>query len=279
VVEHNHRVWHISLVPNPAPAYPVASTHLSLIGYHPGFPHRPAMRHLPFARSTPPPAHGTLKDRLREEPPRAALPPLLRRAPLRAVAAALIALGGLAAVPCASASPESEAREKTLRERLKALEDEQEKLLRVLPPAMRAQMEASMQVRTGLQGLRVLGLTGEAPEGTDEELRAWWDRYSARLLCAHAKYFPAELRTRHAAAIVTTRVSSAGKLERTELDFATGSPKADANLRRVVRIAAPFEPLPPSLRDRFDVVEVTTTLNLRGTQGQGGAGTVCGLKG
>jgi hypothetical protein len=227
------------------------------------------MRHLTNARSTPPSAHGFPRGSARGT--------ALGTARRGALYAALLCAALLAAAAFTSqalASPESDAREKTLRERLKSLEDEQEKLLRVLPPAMRAQMEASMQVRTGPQGLRVLGLTGEAPEGTDEELRKWWDRYSARLLCAHAKYFPADLRTRHAAAIITTRVSSAGKLERTDLDFATGSIKADANLRRIVRIAAPFEALPPALREKFDLVEVTTTLNLR-QQGQSAA---CELK-
>lgn len=231
------------------------------------------MRLLTSARSKPPSAHGSMHGSAPAHPA-----PRKRRAALPAIAAAALIAIVTASIPSAFASPESEAREKTLRERLKTLEDEQEKLLRVLPPAMRAQMEASMQVRTGPQGLRVLGLTGDAPEGTDEELRAWWTLYSARLECAHAKYFPAGLRTRHAAAILTTRVSSAGKLERTDIDFSTGSLKADANLRRIVRIAAPFAPLPPSLREKFDVVEVTTTLNLRATQGQGGAGSACELK-
>lgn len=61
-------------------------------------------------------------------------------------------------------------------------------------------------------------------------------------------------------ALLSLVISSDGTLQAVEFDRASGSPELDLTLRAAVRRAAPFPPLPQTVRERADVLVVTLRL-------------------
>jgi protein TonB len=59
--------------------------------------------------------------------------------------------------------------------------------------------------------------------------------------------------------ILTVRIKGDGNVERVEIDRSSGHQVLDDAARRIVRMAGPFAEFPPSIRNEYDVLEITRT--------------------
>jgi periplasmic protein TonB len=58
---------------------------------------------------------------------------------------------------------------------------------------------------------------------------------------------------------LTVSIRADGSLEGTEISRSSGQPILDAAARRIVKLAAPFSPLPPNIRKDTDILSITRT--------------------
>jgi periplasmic protein TonB len=58
---------------------------------------------------------------------------------------------------------------------------------------------------------------------------------------------------------LTVSIRADGSLESTEISRSSGQPILDAAARRIVKLAAPFSPLPPNIRKDTDILSITRT--------------------
>jgi protein TonB len=73
--------------------------------------------------------------------------------------------------------------------------------------------------------------------------------------------YPVELKQRKIAGdlLMTVGINADGSVESIKVQRASGIPELDLAAQRIVRLAAPFAPLPPDISKGVDVLHITRT--------------------
>ncbi len=71
--------------------------------------------------------------------------------------------------------------------------------------------------------------------------------------------FPAEAKRlgQYGSLLITVAIRADGSVEKVDIDRSSGFPVLDRAARRIVQLAAPFAPFPPSIRKDYDILSIT----------------------
>lgn len=186
---------------------------------------------------------------------------------------------GLAASPAFSQSapaPAPSTQDQAERDALKraeALEKEQRELLRQLRdsgpvnsaepsigplnPAELLRAEAEINRRIAAEAK--LPKRGHLTPSTREvALATYFSQFSHKIECAGEKNYPPAAKGGTFKAIVKVSVLPDGAVEKIVIDRSTGSPQVDQAIGGIVRAAAPFDKFPPTIRERYGVLDMTS---------------------
>jgi len=121
--------------------------------------------------------------------------------------------------------------------------------------------------------LRRQRIGGEVGEKRFEQYLASFRR---KIACSSLLHYPAAARGKiYGDMIVTVSILANGSFEKATVDRSSGSRTLDEGAIDIARLAAPYDPFPPEIRDDADALDITRTWTFTHTKEDGGAEDPC----
>jgi len=136
---------------------------------------------------------------------------------------------------------------------------------------LEAEINRSLAAARARRRLRVTASTRDA------DLAAYYNAYAQRIECISERNYPQAARGRRYHLMVTVSVLSDGSLEKAEIDRPSGSADVDSAVLALARSAAPYEPFPVGVRERYDALELGSRWDFAPVKDDGGRAAQCRL--